>query len=83
VSLDQDEAAWSAFVREREMTWEQYHAQGKGIVTDFLPERFVIPTYFVIDGGGVIRGVFHGDDRKSLWKLESTVEDCLEELPSR
>jgi hypothetical protein len=29
VSLDRDEAAWIAFVQEKEMTWERYHSHGK------------------------------------------------------
>lgn len=83
VSVDRDEAAWTGFVQEKEMSWEQYRDDGNGIMAEFLPPQFAIPTYFVIDGGGVIRGVFHGDDRTSRSRLKSTLEDCLEELRPR
>lgn len=80
VSLDQDEADWTTFVQEKEMSWEQYYDGENRITPEFLPPEFAIPTYVVIDGRGLIRGVFIGDDRTSLRRLEATVEDCLEEL---
>jgi tetratricopeptide (TPR) repeat protein len=83
VSVDEDPAAWTKFIQEKEMSWEHVRGTHKTIRAQFLPQEFVIPTYFVIDGRGVIRGRFFGDDRRSMSRLESTLDDCLEELRPR
>ncbi|MGH9324170.1 MAG: hypothetical protein ACRD3V_30315 [Vicinamibacteria bacterium] len=65
------------------MTWEQNLDESKAITAEFLPPEFAITSYVVIDGEGLIRGVFRGNDRKSLSRLESTLQDCIEELRPR
>lgn len=79
ISVDQDLEAWKNFVVEEEMKWPQFHDAKDDIVKQFLPARFSIPRYVLIDPEGIVRGSFGGDGR-ALSRLRKKIDEMLEEL---
>ena len=75
--MDEDDGAWRSFVGKNGMSWPQCR-DVEGAVARLLGVR-AYPTYFVIDGEGIIRKELRGTDpRQSVgYRLRST----LAELP--
>jgi len=53
ISADADDAKWREFVENHHMSWHQYRDSNHQVLTSYNVRAF--PTYFVIDGDGIIK----------------------------
>jgi len=76
VNVDKDKKTFDTALREHKLPWPQYF-DGKGFENDMLVATGVIeiPTYFVVDRKGILRGVGGREDPAGL------VERLLSENP--
>jgi thiol-disulfide isomerase/thioredoxin len=77
VSEDDEEEVARGFVAKNGMTWTQCHDREKTIRQLFRVNAF--PTYFVIDGEGVIRKEIHGTDPQ--YSVGHRIRATLDSLP--
>ncbi|MGA7155243.1 MAG: redoxin family protein [Acidobacteriaceae bacterium] len=77
VSVDQNDAAWKAFVQKHEMTWVQYRDADHKLADAFGVTS--IPRYFTIDSDGVLTSEMMGegaDVEGTLRKLITKAEEA-------
>jgi hypothetical protein len=67
VNVDEDKKGFDTALRKHKLPWPQYF-DGKGLENDMLVATGVIeiPTYFVVDRKGILRGVGGREDPAGL-----------------
>lgn len=77
ISVDEDEAAWRAFLQRNGMNWPQCRDQKSNLARLFGVNSF--PTYIVLDGEGAVRQEINGTD--PLRSVASRLQETLNSMP--
>jgi tetratricopeptide (TPR) repeat protein len=78
VSADRDKDTWRTFVQKNTMTWPQYYDEYGKIARLFGVHAF--PSYFVIDGEGIVRRKVIGAGNFELGAVEDEVKKGLKKI---
>lgn len=76
ISVDREKKKLEEFVKSNEMTWPQYFDEGNRVAKEaFGVVSF--PSYFVLDGDGVVTLVYRGHSAATAGRITAAIETAL------